>query len=101
MAAFEEDSKGNIFVSKIIRFGLGMGAGKAVAATVEADLRCWRLLPSNFQIKRIFLEPGEYKISFKFGSANTITTGMPQKVVIKSKQPAFVNIRSMSPPRKQ
>lgn len=97
----EENSKGNIFVSKIIRFALGMGAGKAVAATVEPDLRCWRLLPSNFQIKRIFLEPGEYKISFKFASSKTITTRLPRKVVIKSGQPAFVNLRSMTLQRKQ
>ncbi len=92
----EEGSKGNVFVSKLVRFCLGMGAGKAVAATVEPDLRCWRLLPSNFQIKRIFLEPGDYKISFKFRSHNTITTHIPNMITVRSGQPTFVNFRSMT-----
>lgn len=92
----EEASDGNPFVGTVGRFLIGAGAGATVAATVKPDLRCWRLLPANFQISRIFLEPGKYKIDFKFNQANVLTSKYKKSVVIKSGQPTFINLRSMS-----
>jgi hypothetical protein len=42
-------------------------AGVAIAAsqiyqTIAPDVRCWRLLPDNYQLMRFFVEPGEYSI---------------------------------------
>ncbi|MCK5571505.1 MAG: hypothetical protein KAJ12_02040, partial [Bacteroidetes bacterium] len=33
-----------------------------VSATEQADLRCWRTLPAEFQMARMNLEPGEYRL---------------------------------------
>ncbi|MDD5065744.1 MAG: hypothetical protein PHF84_01730 [bacterium] len=77
-------------------FLIGAGAGKAVALTVQPDLRCWRLLPSNFQVKRIFLEPGEYDLSIQYTHPGMKQSPVPEKVTIKPRQLLFVNFRSMS-----
>ncbi len=92
----EKASGGGFLASKVTRFLIGAGTGAAVAATVVPDLRCWRLLPANYQIKRIFLEPGEYKVQFRFSNRDVITSNIPQNIVIKKAQPTFINFRSMS-----
>lgn len=63
----------------------GLAAGAAVSSTVAPDLRCWRLMPSNFQAKRIFLKPGEYtyKLAEKKGTFK-----------IEAGKPTFINIRT-------
>ncbi|MBU1077047.1 MAG: hypothetical protein KKH98_07135 [Spirochaetes bacterium] len=90
------EEKGGFLGGSLGRLLVGAGAGRAVAATVKPDLRCWRLLPSNYQIKRIFLEPGEYTVDFVFSNSRVLTTQIPDKVVIKKGQPTFLNFRSMS-----
>ena len=73
----------------------GTTAGVAVGATIQPDLRCWRFIPSNFQVKRIFLEPGEYNIDLQ-PDANTriLTQNIPDKVKIEVGKPTFINIRT-------
>ena len=92
----EEKSGSGACIGRVLRFLVGAGVGKVVGATIEPDLRCWRLLPSNYQIKRIFLEPGKYKLSFNFNNNNTVTTDIPEDIEIKSGQPVIVTFRSMS-----
>jgi len=92
-----EEKSDSILVSKLVRFGIAAGTGRAVAATVKPDLRCWHLLPSNFQIKRIFLEPGTYQLDFKFPRSDVIKTKTPKKIKINRKQLLFVIFRSFNP----
>lgn len=92
----EESSGGGFFASKVSRFLIGAGTGKLVAETIAPDLRCWRLIPSNYQIKRVFLEPGEYDIKFDFTYNDVLVSKYPHRVVIKKGQPVFINLRSMS-----
>ncbi|MBN1899152.1 MAG: hypothetical protein JW827_10265 [Spirochaetes bacterium] len=92
----EKAAGGGFFASKLSRILIGAGTGKAVAETVKPDLRCWSLLPANFQITRIFLEPGEYELSFRYNTGNVLVSDYPKKITIKAGGLTFVNFRSMS-----
>ena len=75
---------------------LGAVAGKGVAETIKPDLRCWHLLPSNFQISRIFLQPGEYKFNIEFkNNINPLLSNIPFKIKIEPKKITFLNFRSI------
>jgi len=91
-----EKATGDSFLMKKVgRFLIGAGTGSAVAATVKPDLRCWRLLPSNFQILRIFLEPGEYRFNIEFlHNKNVIVSNIPEKIKIEKHKLTFINFRS-------
>lgn len=93
----EKASEGNPLVSCLGRILIGAGTGKAVSATIQPDLRCWRLLPSNFQITRIFLEPGEYDLTVLFPAESTLRSSLPSRVRINSGKLTFVSFRSMKP----
>lgn len=73
---------------------IGAGAGVGVMVSIEPDLRSWSLLPSNFQARRFFLEPGEYHFQFAI-------PGLPGQyssdvtVNARSGKPIFINIRSI------
>jgi hypothetical protein len=76
----------------IAGFITGFISGGVVAASLSPDLRCWRTSPSNFQAKRIFIEPGEYDLSFKSNSGSTAPD--PVKLNIESGKATFVTFRS-------
>ncbi|WP_246048089.1 hypothetical protein [Leptospira ilyithenensis] len=79
-------------VSSLIRLAAGAAAGLATAQTIAPDLRCWRTIPANFQVKRIFLEPGEY--SFSLEETSGLVTNAPSKIVVEEGKPLFLSIRS-------
>ncbi|EOQ96235.1 putative lipoprotein [Leptospira wolbachii serovar Codice str. CDC] len=87
-------SKNNDLVSGLIRVAAGAAAGLAVSQTIAPDLRCWRTIPANFQVKRIFLAPGEY--DFKVESPGSIVTAAPKKLLVEAGKPLFVSVRSYS-----
>ena len=89
----ESLSGNNPLVSGLGRVLIGAGAGKTVAATIKPDLRCWNLLPSNFQIMRIFLKPGEYSFNVSLPK-NSSTSPYPEKIEIKKGDVKFINLRS-------
>ncbi len=70
--------------------------GSASSVTIRPDLRCWRLLPSYFEIKRLFLEPGVYTLNITPSSSVHLmnTTKYPRTIEIKSKKIVFLNFRS-------
>jgi hypothetical protein len=82
----------NDLVSSLIRLAAGAAAGLATAQVIGPDLRCWRTIPSNFQIKRVFLEPGEY--SFKMDSGTGIISNAPTTIKVEEGKPLYINIRS-------
>lgn len=83
----------NDLVSALIRLGSGAVAGLATAQTISPDLRCWRTIPANFQIKRIFLEPGNYQFSVdKTGMRSSYSPN----VQIEAGKPTILTVRSYS-----
>lgn len=94
-AAIQGDKKQNDLVSNIIRIGLGAASGYAAAKTISPDLRSWRLLPSNYQIKRFYLQPGTYTIEMP--GARNIEGNSRMEVEIESGKIRFVNFRSYTP----
>lgn len=69
----------------------GLVAGYAISQTIKPDLRCWRTMPSNFQVKRIYLEEGEYDLEIQTASGKSEKT----KVRIEKSKPLFMNFRSL------
>ncbi|TGL56564.1 hypothetical protein EHQ58_17625 [Leptospira ognonensis] len=86
------DKNKNDLVSGLIRLAAGAAAGLATAQVIGPDLRCWRTIPSNFQIKRVFLEPGEY--SFNMDQGTGITTNAPTTIKVEEGKPLYINVRS-------
>ncbi len=88
--------KGNdALVEMVIRIFGSIITGYTVSNLIEPDLRCWRTLPSNFQIKRIFLEPGTY--SFEFQSSGTRTMGEKnfKNLTVDKGKTTYINFRSL------
>ncbi len=81
----------NDLVSALIRLAAGAVAGLATAQTISPDLRCWRTIPANFQVKRIFLEPGEY--TFSVNAPNAISTA-PKTLKVEEGKPLFLSFRT-------
>ncbi len=82
-------------VGVLAGLGAGLLFGLVVGSTIKPDLRCWRLIPSHFAIKRIFLEPGEYDINIIPTSGTRIlTTNYPRKITIRSGEVSFINVRT-------
>jgi len=88
----KKKGEGEDLVSSLIRLAAGAAAGLATAQTIAPDLRCWRTIPANFQVKRIFLEPGEY--SFSLEESAGLITNAPDKIVVEEGKPLFLSIRS-------
>jgi hypothetical protein len=72
-----------------VSFITGLATGYAVASSLKPDLRCWRTIPSNFQAKRIFLEPGQYEITIKNNKSSINRT-----VTIEKNKTSFLAIRT-------
>lgn len=87
-------NKNNDLVSTLIRVAAGAAAGLAVSQTIAPDLRCWRTIPANFQVKRVLLAPGEY--DFKVESPGSVVTAAPKKLLVEAGKPLFVSVRSYS-----
>jgi hypothetical protein len=59
----------------------------AADATESADIRCWRTLPGEIYISRLFVQPGDYKVSAE--QCNGIKTNV-DTISIKSGETKFV-----------
>lgn len=91
-----KNKNGGNIIQSIISLIAGLTTGAGVSATIEPDLRCWRLIPSNFQAKRIFLEPGVYDFDFKsVDGKNTNSYKEYKQIKITPDKPVFINFRSM------
>jgi hypothetical protein len=88
------DSGGSI-VGLIVGIAAGAIAGAGVSATIKPDLRCWRTLPSNFQVRRIFLEPGTYDFEFKSNTSRAMGGKNFSKISVDSGKLVVINFRSL------
>lgn len=79
----------------LLRMGAGALSGYAVSKTIAPDLRSWRLLPSNYQIKRLHLLPGQYTIDLP--GANLPDGSSSARITVEEGKPVFLNYRSFKP----
>lgn len=87
-----KDNGSAALVGGLVRLGAGALAGYAASQTIAPDLRSWRLLPSNYQIKRLHLKPGTYKISIPGGK---LPDGSEKaEVIVESGKQIFLNFRT-------
>lgn len=86
--------RNNDLVSSLVRVASGAAAGLAVSKSIAPDLRCWHTIPANFQVKRIFLTPGEYK--FRLNAPGNIVHNAPDRLIVEEGKPTVVSIRSYS-----
>jgi hypothetical protein len=88
----EKDDLFSDLIGMAVSFVSGLVAGAAISSSIAPDLRCWHTVPANFQMKRIFLEPGEYEINFETNSPSL--NPLSQKITIEAGKPVFLNLRS-------
>lgn len=93
--ANDKGGSGGALVGLIVGMAAGAVAGAGVSATIKPDLRCWRTLPSNFQARRIFLEPGTYNFDFKSNTSRALGGKNFQKVTVDSGKLVLINFRSL------
>ena len=69
----------------------------AMNLTDRADLRQWSTLPSSFQIAKIYLKPGTYKIKLEGLDSTGVFTGenLEKEITIKANNNTFLNWRSL------
>lgn len=89
------DGGGAEIIGLIIGAAAGAIAGAGVSATIKPDLRCWRTLPSNFQIRRIFLEPGTYDFEFKSNTSRAMGGKNFTKISVDASKLVVINFRSL------
>ena len=82
-------------VGLIVGVAAGAIAGAGVSATIKPDLRCWRTLPSNFQIRRIFIEPGTYDFEFKSNTSRAMGGKNFSKISVDTGKLVVINFRSL------
>mgnify|MGYP000983916846 CR=1 FL=1 len=75
---------------------LGFVAAVAMHASDRADLRQWSFLPKEFQMVRIRVKPGKYKVRLNTQSRYTETTGnsvLEKEIEIRPGKTKFINWR--------
>lgn len=93
-AASSGKGDGAQLIADIVEMIVGSAVGAGISATIAPDLRCWRLLPSNFQVSRIFLEPGTYNVQLKPAGTKVIPKNEFQNIVVEKGKITFINVRS-------
>lgn len=73
----------------------GAGTGVALFSQMKPDLRCWHTLPANFQLGRIKLKPGPYKMNFMMMGGGGIVESVEKEVEIKKGEKTLVNLRTL------
>jgi uncharacterized protein len=90
-----DNKKNDAVVELVVRLIGGIITAATVSNLIEPDLRCWRTLPSNFQIKRIFIEPGTYSFEFKSPSARTLGDKNFKNITVEKGKTTYINFRSL------
>ena len=80
--------------------GLGSLAWIIMNVADQADLRHWSTLPDSFQVSRVFLKAGKYKVNMAglsdYGDSDSGEIFDTKEVVIKKGQKTFINVRSLN-----
>ncbi len=78
--------------SGLIGTVVGAGTGAALFSQMKPDLRCWHTLPANFQLGRMSVRPGKYKVRFTLeGNVDQVE----KDVEIKKGEKTLVNLRTL------
>ncbi|HVK62567.1 MAG TPA: hypothetical protein VM432_13495 [Bdellovibrionales bacterium] len=78
---------------------LGMLALIALNAADRADVRQWSTLPDTFQIARVYVKPGTYKVKAQGLNSSGLPSGedMPEReITVKPGQKIFMSWRSLN-----
>ncbi|HNX23324.1 MAG TPA: hypothetical protein PKG60_04710 [Spirochaetota bacterium] len=81
--------------SGLIGTAMGAGTGAALFSQMKPDLRCWHTLPANFQLGRMKLKQGKYKLNFAFMGDGGIVDRAEKEVEIKKGEKTLVNLRTL------
>jgi hypothetical protein len=95
-------SQGNsdqVSVSDARQAGVGIAAAQ-IYQTIAPDLRCWRLLPDNYQLIRIFVEPGKYELDI-LPPETARSTREGAAVELEEKDFRFITFHTMSNDRQR
>lgn len=79
--------------------GLGNLAYLVMSVADQADLRQWSTLPNGFQVARIYLPAGKYKVSIEGLTVSGTPSGesnTPQEIEISPLKKKFINWRSFN-----
>ena len=70
----------------------------ASAATEQADIRHWRLLPAGIRVGKISIPPGEYdgRINFVNASGGVITSREIQHFTVEGEEKKFITYRTLN-----
>ncbi len=79
----------------LIGLAAGAGTGAALFSQMKPDLRCWHTLPANFQLGRMRLKPGNYKLNFVLMGGGGIVDRIEKEVEIKKGEKKVVNLRTL------
>ncbi len=85
---------GASLISAAVGLGAGFVTGAVAGSLTKPDLRSWSLLPSNFQVGRLFLEPGNYSLSLP-GTEDGGGKGGPVDITIEKGKTIYVHVRSL------
>jgi uncharacterized protein len=82
--------------SGLIGAATGAAAGAGLGANIKPDLRCWHTLPANYQIRRLFLKPGDYDMNIEFLAADgSVVETRTEKVSIAAGKKTLLNYRTL------
>lgn len=96
-AAAAQGSTESISVEEARNAGVLIAASQ-IYQTIAPDLRCWRLLPDNYQILRIFVEPGSYDLGIT-PPEPARSTWKGERLILGTGDIRFITFQTMSEDR--
>jgi uncharacterized protein len=82
--------------SGLIGAATGAATGAGLAANIKPDLRCWHSLPANYQMRRVFLKPGNYDMDIALLDARgSVIQTRSEKVAIAAGKKTLLNYRTL------
>lgn len=82
--------------SGLIGAATGAATGAGLGANIKPDLRCWHTLPANFQVRRMFLKPGDYDMKIELlATDGSVVETRTEKVSIVAGKKTLLNYRTL------
>ena len=87
-----EEAGGGLF-GAIVKLGMSIGGAVAEAA----DLRSWALLPSEFQVSRIWVPAGPHQVEIRYLTASGGDVKAPEQMTIelRPRERKIISVRSL------
>lgn len=95
-AASEAAKKSDKENGKLVGNLITLFGGLASAASEGADLRSWTLLPAEFRVARLWVEPGTHEVQVKLvGSNQTSKIAYVQELTLAAGERRLISMRSI------